>query len=91
MAGRATGRPFFFSPEPDEPMSTKKNTKKPAEVEAVEESADTTPTVDEAAPVEESADTTPTVDEAAPVAEYDASRMITPQEACSYHAGDPES
>ena len=56
-------------------MSTKKNTKKPAEVEAVEESADTTPTVDEAAPV----------------AEYDASRMITPQEACSYHAGDPES
>jgi hypothetical protein len=75
MAGRATGRPFFFPTEPDEPMSTKKNTKKPAEVEAVEESAATTPAVDNAAPV----------------AEYDASRMITPQEACSYHAGDPES
>jgi hypothetical protein len=35
MAGRATGRPLFFPTEPDEPMSTKKNTKKPAEVEAV--------------------------------------------------------
>jgi len=89
--GRPGNRPafLFHSIPPIQSMSTKKKVTKAEQAPATTAVVAQAP---EAVPAESpKPDESGAPAEEAPAEEYNPARLITPQEACSYHGRDPES